>query len=99
MPARAKSIHQCVACHARDRRLAGGIDIGNNDSTRIVHAGAELVEQRLQPGIAMWLHDGDYIARSGLTRRLEHRGDFHRMMTVIVDDRDAASLAGLGETS
>ena len=32
-------------------------------------------------------------------RRLQHRGDLDRMMAVVVDDGDAADLAGLGEAA
>src|SRR4028119_1966121 len=31
--------------HARDRPLAGGVDVGHYHRARVVHAGAELVEQ------------------------------------------------------
>ena len=47
--------------------------------------------------VAVRLHHGHHIARAGLPRRLQHRGDFHRMVAVIVDHGDAAGLAGLGE--
>ncbi len=97
MAARAQALHQRVAVDARHRRLAGGIDVGDDHRAGVVHAGAELGEQRLQPRVAVRLHHRDHVARAGLPRRLQHGGDLHRMMAVIVDHGDAAGLAGLGE--
>ena len=99
MAAGAQPLHQRVLVHALDRRLARGIDIGDDDRAGVVHAGAELLEQRGEAGVAVRLHHRDHVARAGLARRLQHRGDLHRMVAVVVDHRDAAGLAGPGEAA
>ena len=97
MTAGTQPIDQGIAGHARDRRLSGRIHICDDHRAGIVHAGAELVEQRVQARVPVRLHHRDHVARAGLPRRFQHRGDLHRVMAVVVDDRDTASLAGLGE--
>src|SRR5215470_16629349 len=50
---------QAVAVGARNRRLAGWIDRGDDHAVGIVETGAEWFEQRMQAGVAMGLHHGD----------------------------------------
>ena len=88
-----------VARHALDRRLAGGVDIGDEDDVGIVEAGAEAVEQMRHAGVAVRLHDGDDLAGNDRARRLQHRRDLDRMVAVIVDHGHAVPLAGLGEAA
>ena len=97
MAVRAQAEHEMVAIDAGDRRLAGRIDFGDDDRVGIIEAGAEFLEQRLQPGEAMRLHHGDDLAIGGFPRRPQHGRDFDRVMAVIVDDGDAVPFAGLGE--
>src|SRR5580704_9940626 len=98
MAVRAQAQHEMVAVDARYRRLAGRIDFGDDDRVGIVEAGAEFLEQRLQPREPMRLHHGDDFALAGFPRRPQHRRDFHGMMAVIVDDGDAVPFAGAGKT-
>src|SRR5262249_41086745 len=58
----AQACNEMLAVDAFDRRLAGGIDLGHDDAVGVVEAGAELLEQRLQPRVAMWLYHGDDLA-------------------------------------
>src|SRR5437899_11047670 len=58
---------------------------------------SEQLEQRMQAGIAMRLHHGDHLACGGFARGAEHRLDLDRVVTVVVDHRNAAPLAGAGE--
>ncbi len=88
---------QRVAIDALDLLLAGGVDIGDDHGVRVIEAGGELIEQRLQPGEAMRLHHRDDLALGRGARRAQHRRDLHRMMRIVVEDRDAVPLAGLGE--
>ena len=97
MAVRAQAEHKVIAVDARDRRLAGRIDLGDDDRVGIVEAGTKLLKQRLQPGEAMRLHHGDDLAVGGLPRCLEHRRDLDGMMAVIVDDGDAVPFAYFGE--
>ena len=97
MAARAQAGDQMIAVDALDRRFAGRIDIGDDHRVGIVEAGAELLEQRLQPRVAVRLHHGDDLALGRFARRLQHRRDLDRMMAVVVDDGDAVPFAGAGE--
>ena len=74
---------------AFDRRLAGGIDIGDDHAVGVVEAGGEGVEQRGQARVAMRLDDGDHLALGRGARRFQHRRDFDRMVAVVVVDGDA----------
>src|SRR6478672_10057322 len=46
----AQAEHEMIAVDAGNRRLAGRIDFGDDDGVGVVEAGAEFLEQRLQPG-------------------------------------------------
>ena len=82
---RAQAENEMIAIDARDRRLAGRIDFGDNDRIGVIEAGAKFLEQRLQAGEAMRLHHGNDLAAGGLPRRLQHGCDLDRVMAVIVD--------------
>ena len=64
----AQPCDQRVAADALDRRLAGGIDIGDDHGVGVVEAGAELVEQAGKPRVAVRLHHGDDLARASTAR-------------------------------
>ena len=98
MAAGAQAFDQCIAAGAFDRRLAGGIDVGDQHRVGFVEAGAELGEEILQPRIAVRLHHGDEPAGGRRSRRTQHGGDLHRVVAVIVVDVDAVPGAGPGET-
>ena len=42
--------------------------------------------RRLQPRVAMRLHDGDHLALGRFARGAQHGRDFDRMMAVVVDE-------------
>ena len=71
--------YEMIAVDAVDRRLPGGIDIGDDYRIRIVEAGAEFLEKRLQAGVAMRLHDGNDLAvarfRAAFSTPRSPRGD------------------------
>jgi len=50
-----------VAVDARDRRLAGGIDVGDDHLVGVVEAGAEILEQAGEARIAVRLHHRDHL--------------------------------------
>src|SRR6185312_11394395 len=89
---------EMIAVNAFDRRLAGRIDLGDDNGIGIVETGTEFLEQRLQPCVAMRLHHGDDLAVGGFTCRFKDSGYLDRMVTVIVDHSDAVPLAGPRET-
>ena len=53
MAVRAQAEHEMIAVDSWDRRLAGRVDLGDDDRVGVVEAGAEFLEQRLQPREAM----------------------------------------------
>src|SRR5436190_24328759 len=53
MAMRAKTQHKVLAVNPRNRRLAGRINLGDNDGIGIVETSAEFLKQRLQPREAM----------------------------------------------
>ena len=83
---------------AFDRRLAGGVDVGDDHAVGVIEAGGEGVEQRRQAGEAMRLHDGDHLALGRGPRGFQDRRDLDRMVAVVVVDRDAVPCPGAGET-
>ena len=89
--------HEIVARGACDRLFAGRIDIGDDDDIGIVETGGEFVEERGEARIAMRLHDGDDLVFRRSARGAQHRGDLHRMVSVIVEDRRTVPLAGARE--
>ncbi len=97
MAARPQAGDQAVAVGARDRLLARRVDGRHDDGVGVVEAGAEGLEQGVQPGVAMRLHHRDHLALGRLAGGLEHRRDLDRVVAVVVDHRDAVPLAGLGE--
>ncbi len=99
MPARLQARDQPVAIGAGNMGLAGRIDIGDDHCIGIVETGAEIIEQRMQAGMAMRLHDGDDLAFGGGAGGLEHGGDLHRVMAVIVEDGGAVPCPRAGEAS
>src|SRR5215470_9673487 len=99
MPPRPDAGHEAVTVRARDGGFAGRIDGGHDHAVGIVEAGAEQLEQRLEAGVAMGLHHGDYLAGGGFARGAEHRFDLDRMVTVVVDHRNAVPAAGAGEAA
>ena len=78
------------------RRLAGGIDVGDDHAVGVVEAGGEGVEQRGQAGIAVRLHDGDHLAAGRGPRGFQDRADFDGMVAVVVVDRDAVPCPRCG---
>ena len=101
MAARLQPRDKRVAIDAWDWGFAGRIDVGDIDDVGIVEAGAEILEQVGEAGIAMGLHNGDHLgARMAADRqpgRFQHRRNLDRVVAVIVDDGDAAGDTGLGE--
>src|SRR6185369_17320271 len=57
------------------------------------------VHQRLEPGVAVRLYDGDHALLRALSRGGEHGTDLGRMVGVIVDHDRSADLAYSGEAA
>ena len=97
MAARLQPRDQSIPVDALDRVFTGGIDLGHDHRVGIVEAGAEFLEQIVQPRIAMGLDHGDDISFGAGTGSVEHGGNFHRVMAVIVNHHDPVDLAGAGK--
>ena len=89
-----QALHQGVAVEARQGRLARRIDLGHDHHIGVVETGAEVAEQVGQARIAVWLDDGDHPALGYRARGLQHRGDLHRMVAIVVDDPHPVGDAG-----
>ena len=63
----------------------------------IVEAGAKILKQIGEAGIAVRLYHGDHFACRGTAWLLQYGGDLHRVMAIIVDDDDATGLTRLGK--
>src|SRR5690606_28885481 len=63
----------------------------------MVETGAKLFEQIAQPREAMRLDNSNDMTLGRCARAFEHGGDFNRMMSVIVENRDAVPFAGARE--
>ena len=96
-PWRRKPEAKFVAVDAGDRHFAGRIDRRDERNVGVVEAGGEFVEQGLQPRVAVRLDHGDDAAIAGDARGTEHRGDFDRMVRVVVIDLHALPVADMGE--
>ena len=85
---------QPLGVDPRPRRLAGGVDVGHDHLVGVVEAARELVEQRLEPRVAVRLeqHD-DPPLRDRLAQRGQRGADLGRVVAVVVDDQHAAGLA------
>ena len=82
---------QRVERDARNRILARRVDVGQHDLIGAGQRGPERVHQRRGPRVAVRLeHDDD--AAVERARRVEHRGDFRRVVAVVVHDEDAVRL-------
>ena len=77
---------------ARDRLLAGGVDVGDEHDVGLVERARELVEEIARAGVAMRLEGDDDAPVVGALRRVERRLDLGRVVAVVVDERDAARL-------
>src|SRR5690606_34028713 len=83
---------------AGQRRLAGGVDVGEDDEVGGVEAGGEAVEVGAHAAVAVGLEHGDEApvgvagARAG-----EGGADLGGVVAVVVDDHDVAGGAAHGE--
>ena len=98
MSARAQAGYQRIAVGAGDGLLAGRIDRRDDDKVGVVEAGAELLEQIVQPRIAVRLHHRDHLALGAFAGGAQYRGDLDRMMRVIIDNDRAVPFADARES-
>ena len=78
-----------------NRRLAGGVHLGHQQRVAGGQHGGEIVEQVARARVAMRLERQHHAAPGvALADRVERRGDFRRVMPVVVDDRDGVAAAG-----
>src|SRR5213593_1884307 len=89
MAVRPDPVGEIPARDAGDRRLAGRVDVHHDQHVSQIERRQELVPQMLGPGVAVRLkHRHDPTVEAGLGGG-QGRPDLGRVMTVVVDHRDA----------
>ena len=92
MTVRRDFIRDRLARDPRQRFFACWINIGNHDALGVIERAPELTLQRFRPRVAMRLeHRQDSLA-SRCSRCGERRGNFRRMMRVIVHEQKTLAL-------
>src|SRR5579859_237509 len=84
---------QCRACDSPNGRFAGGVDIRHDQHVRLIEGAAEVVPQVLRARKAVWLKEHQQTVVAAATRGLERGSNFHRMVTVVIDQSNAAHRA------
>ena len=92
-------VGQRIDGHAGNRVLAGRIDVGENDFIGERQRRAEVAQQMRGARVAMRLEHAQDPAGAGRSRSAQHRGDFGRMMAVVVHDHSTVRLALALETA
>lgn len=82
-----------VERHARDRRLACGVDIGQDDNVCERERGPEVGEEVAGPAVAVRLEERNQPRGVSGARRAKDCRDFCGMVPVIIDERHAADGA------
>ena len=90
---------QIITTCPLNRVFASSENFGNGDHIGLIKTGAKIFEQGMQARVAMGLMDGNHTAIGCLTRGLKHRGDFHGVVTVIINDGDAIHLTHFGKAA
>src|SRR5262245_62734504 len=78
------------ACH---RRLAGGVDLGEQQQVGVVERAEEVVEEIARARVAMRLKHYQEPACEALARSTQRGPDLLRVVSVVVDHQDATLLA------
>ena len=93
MPVIGQPGHKAVTISPFNGRLACGKNIHNSNHICIIKTGAKLFKQVIEPRIAMRLMHGHDPARMGLTCRFERGGNFHRMMSIVINHCNPANFS------
>ena len=89
----AHSASQRAAVSGQERRLAGGIDVGEHQCIDSRKYANEVLEQVTCSRVAMRLERQDHAApRKTFACRCQRRRHLDRMMTVVVDQRERAAV-------
>src|SRR6516162_7142842 len=88
---------ESVPAHAFDWRLPCRVDVGDQHNVGVIETGAEVIKEVRKAREAVRLDDGDHLAVGDGAGGLEHRRDFHRMVTIIVDYGDPIPLASFSK--
>src|SRR5215470_7975106 len=93
MAVRADPVGEIAPRDTRDRRLAGRVHVHHDQDVSQIERREELLPQMQGPCVAVWLeHRHDPAVEPGLGGG-QGRPDLGGMMTIVVDDRDAARAA------
>ena len=92
VPVRGNRIGDGLPAHARQRRLARGVNVGHDDAIGIIEGRAKLLPQRLGARIAMGLKHRQDAFAPGRSRGRERGPNLGRMMRIIVHEEKAFAL-------
>ena len=90
---RVDRVGERLARRARDGRLAGRVDVGDDEHVGLVEGARELLEERLRARVAVRLEGDDDAAVEARLRGVERRLDLGGVVAVVVDDHHVAGLA------
>src|SRR2546429_4956721 len=79
---------ETLAGHAGDGRLAGRVDVGQDKHVGLIERATEFVPKMLSTREAMRVEKHQAATELAGAGGVECRGDFRRVMAVIVDNRD-----------
>ena len=88
MPMGDQPLHKRIAGRPVNGGFASSINIGDGHHIRLIKTGAKILEQSMQPRVAVRLVNGNHAPRACLPGRFKHCGNFHRMVAIIIDDFD-----------
>ena len=92
----AQAFHERITVDTGNRCFARRINIGDDNGVGIVETRAEIFEQIFDTGVPVRLHHRDNVTLCAGTGGGEDGGNFHGMMTVIVDHGYVVDNAGAG---
>ena len=90
---RPQGVDDELAAHARQRLLAGPVDLRHAGAVSSGQRRPELEREMPRAGVEVRLEEHEHASLSPLAGRRQQRRDLARMMGVVVDDRHAAALA------
>src|SRR5215472_3732240 len=93
VPAALESLVERIAAHARDRSLAGRVDLGEEQQVGVVEGAEEVVEEVARAGEPVRLERHQQPAREPLAGGAQRGADLLRMVTVVVHHENATLLA------
>ena len=93
MAATAERVEECLARHAVEAGLTGGVDVGQEHDVGVVERFQEVAEEIPRARVAVGLERDDQPSREPLARGVQRGADLFGMMAVVVDHEHPTLLA------